>query len=157
MSPDEAKRHNTVRQLKKCLAYILVSRRQINFAIDRAELVRSTSSNCEDVLANLQTLRTGFEDTTQIITAEVQNIRNKMERPREIPPPIKGANLNSKLTRRQRDMEKRHGIRFPCNLPRTDTSGIKSDDSIPIILTHTTYKPRKPKPNTRKQKGEIAI
>lgn len=155
MEPEEVKKHNVKRELLRCLAHLQKVGKQLCLADDHAALCSFYSDGCKTVQENLDAMRAGVEATEKIIAEEIEAVELVMETPSAEAPPTRGAFLETRLTPRQRDLERR-GTVFPNTLPKTSNSPRKF--KIPEIIPHTPYQPKKAKKHVNpKKSGRIAI
>lgn len=155
---NESRKHRTKLQLLKCLAHIRKANRHLYLGEDHAELFRVYSNDTQSIYDNLLSLRAGIKETQEIISITLDKIERSMENPSAQPPPIRGAHLQTKLTRKQRDLNDRLGAKIEADfLPQTYKPRSDTDFSVPEIIIHTPYSSPIKKPRSRKKAGKLVI
>lgn len=149
MSPDEARRHNTRRQLTKAVGKLHKAASLLVKAEDHIQLIKNYSQATQAGFDNIDALRAGIEETQKIISQEITQIESEMQEPSATPLPERGAYLNS----RQTPLQKILGVQV-SSIPTHHTP--VRQRRIPQIIEFSLTKPKR-KPRSKRKDGVIPI
>jgi hypothetical protein len=153
MTHAEILRHRQREQIIKTITHLHNARHHIDKTFTRLRVVHNLDSNCNVAKTNCEAIRQGIEETIKMLARSASILRTSFNGSLEKPPAERGAHLSTKLTPKQRDLE-RSGLLRIQTLPRHHAP-------TPILRQHppkvVDYKPKVKPEKPKRNKLDIPI